>query len=130
MIHLDTNTVIAFLNGDQVVASKLHAAVPDVAMSALVLAELLFGAAESSRPDENVQKISQLRNIIAIAPFDTSAATAYAYLKSDLRRKGRPTGEIDALIAATCISCNATLVTHNTRHFENVARLRLDDWIA
>ena len=129
MIHLDTNTVIAFLNGDQGVASKLRAAIPDVAISALVLAELCYGAAKSTRRDENFNRISQLTEIVGVAPFDASCATAYGKLKLELRQQGTPTGEVDALIAVTCIACNATLVTHNTRHFDNMTGLRLDDWL-
>ena len=47
MRHLDTNTVIAYLNGNQVVAARLKLYVPDIAASTLVLAELLYGALAS-----------------------------------------------------------------------------------
>lgn len=130
MIHLDTNIVIAFLNGDQRIAAKLHSAIPDVAISSLVLAELLYGAARSGRPEDNSSKIAQLRQLISVVPFDIAAATAFAKLKLDLRKRGKPTGEVDALIAATCLACNATLVTHNSRHFEHIGGLSLDDWLA
>ncbi len=44
MHHLDTNIIIAYLNGNQKVAERLKAHLPELAMSSLVLAELRYGA--------------------------------------------------------------------------------------
>ena len=51
-----------------------------------------------------------------------------ARLYADLRRTGRIVGDADILIAAFCIVNNYTLVTHNTRHFEGIDGLRIEDW--
>ena len=47
----------------------------------------------------------------------------------ELRRKGKPTGEIDALIAAVVRSRLDTIVTNNIRHFQNIEGLRLENWL-
>jgi len=57
-----------------------------------------------------------------------ASADAYSQIRVALRQKGRPTGEIDALIAAVALANNAVLVTHNTKHFENIEGLNLEDW--
>jgi predicted nucleic acid-binding protein len=50
-----------------------------------------------------------------------------------LVREGHPlscTFDMDVLIAAFCKTYDLTLVTNNTKHFENIAGLRLADWSA
>jgi len=37
--------------------------------------------------------------------------------------------DADILIAAFCIENNCTLVTNNTKDFENIERLNLVDWV-
>jgi tRNA(fMet)-specific endonuclease VapC len=37
--------------------------------------------------------------------------------------------QVDLLLAATAIAHNLTLVTHNTRDFEKIPGLRLEDWL-
>jgi len=130
MIQLDTDTVVAFLNGNAWVGARLRQSVPDVRISAIVLAELLYGARASARPEQNLEKVSQFLAIAPPVPFDEACADGYANLRSALRRLGKPTGEIDALIAASALAHAATLVTHNVRHFESIPGLKLADWVA
>jgi tRNA(fMet)-specific endonuclease VapC len=42
---------------------------------------------------------------------------------------GKPTGEIDAMIAAVARSRGDIVVTDNTRHFENIPGLELENWL-
>ena len=53
------------------------------------------------------------------------AVTIYA----DLRKANYAVGDADILIAAFCIAENCTLVTNNTKDFENIDGLQLDDWV-
>jgi len=46
------------------------------------------------------------------------------------RRGATPIGEIDTQIAAHAVAEGLTLVTHNTRHFDQVPGLRIEDWVA
>ena len=65
---------------------------------------------------------------IQIMPFDDLAAQIYGVLKTELQKKGTPIGPMDTLIAAHAKSLDLILVTNNTREFERVADLRLEDW--
>ncbi|MDR3311719.1 MAG: PIN domain-containing protein, partial [Spirochaetaceae bacterium] len=47
-----------------------------------------------------------------------------------LKSKGRICDDMDILIAAFCQTYGLTLVTNNTRHFENISGLSLADWSA
>ena len=49
-------------------------------------------------------------------------------VKSKLRKLGKPTGETDALIAATAMAYKALLVSGNKRHFENIEGLKIESW--
>jgi len=129
MHHLDTNIVIAYLNGNQDVAAQLKARIPDVEISSIVFAELLYGARLSARSARNLDKLEALAQLIGVAPFDRASADAYAALRMTFRAKGRPTGEVDALIAAVALARQAVFVTNNTRHFEHIDGLQIEDWL-
>ena len=73
--------------------------------------------------------INDFLKVISVANFDAASADAYGLIRLRLRQKGRPTGEVDALIAAVAIANSATLVTHNTGHFEHIEQLRIADWL-
>ncbi len=45
-----------------------------------------------------------------------------------LARAGAPIGPYDLMIAATAVSHNLTLVTHNTQEFSRVVGLKFEDW--
>jgi predicted nucleic acid-binding protein len=49
-------------------------------------------------------------------------------IHSALKTKGRICDDMDILIAAFCQTYGLTLVTNNTRHFENISGLALSDW--
>jgi predicted nucleic acid-binding protein len=55
MILLDTNVVIAFLNGNKAVADRISDNVDKIALSALVVAELNYGAKASQNALRNVE---------------------------------------------------------------------------
>ena len=53
--------------------------------------------------------------------LDTSVIIAFFKL-------GKPTGEMDALIAATAMAHKAVLITGNRKHFENIEGLKVEVW--
>ena len=129
MILLDTNIVVAYLNGHADIAQRMAADLSDIALPSLVAAELYYGACASIRAEENLTNLDRLCTVLPIVNFDLAAARQFGALKTDLRKRGRPTGETDAWIAAMALAHSATLVTHNTRDFQHIPGLRLDDWL-
>ncbi|MFQ5772699.1 MAG: type II toxin-antitoxin system VapC family toxin [bacterium] len=61
-------------------------------------------------------------------PFDLECAKSFGSIKSKLRSIGKPTGEVDALIAATAIAHKAVLVTANKKHYEKIDGLKVEVW--
>jgi tRNA(fMet)-specific endonuclease VapC len=130
MILLDTNVVIAFFNGNQEVLKRIQAEIGRIALSTLVVAELDYGAKASQKAKENIEKLHRFVDIVQVVPFDLECAKIFGTIKSKLRKLGKPTGETDALIAATAMFHKALLVTGNRKHFENIDGLKVESWLA
>ena len=128
MILLDTNVAIAFFNGNKTVLQRIYADVDRIALSSLVVAELDYGAKASQKAKENLEKLHRFVDIVQVVSFDIECAKIFGTIKSKLRKLGKPTGEMDALIAATAMAHKAVLVTGNRKHFENIEGLKVEIW--
>lgn len=133
MICLDTNIVIAILNRYPVIAQEhlakaLYAGV-DIAISAVVLFELQYGAARGGRPDSNRERIDLfLAGPIGVLPFDAADAAEAAAVRHTLSIAGTPIGPYDTLIAGQARRRSALLATANRREFDRVPGLQCADW--
>ena len=127
---LDTNACIRILNGSSPgVVERLEMLDPaDVAMSAIVRAELIYGARKSAHIAENLRLVDAFFEPFVCLPFDSRTADVYGGIRADLERGGRPIGPNDLLIAATALSHDLILVTHNLSEFERVPGLSIEDW--
>ena len=128
MILLDTNVVVAFLNGDNLILKNIKDEINRIALSSLVVAELDYGAKVSRRAKENLERLYRFIDVVQVVPFDIECAKIFGTIKSKLRSIGKPTGEVDALIAATSMAYKATLATANRKHFENIEGLKIEVW--
>jgi tRNA(fMet)-specific endonuclease VapC len=125
---LDTDTVSFALRGLGRVAERLRDHRPsEIAVSAVTVAELRYGAARRRSRRLN-QRLDTFLEAIAVRPFDRPSADRYGKLAADLASRGEPIGMADAMIAAHALELGTVLVTHNTRHFERIAGLNLQDW--
>jgi tRNA(fMet)-specific endonuclease VapC len=127
---LDTNTIIRYLNGRAPnVRTKLQATpLTDLAVSAITVAELRFGAAKSTDPTKALAAQDTLLSVIATIPFERAAADAYGPIRAHLERQGTPIGANDLLIAATALAYQLMVVTHNVNEFSRVSGLVVEDW--
>lgn len=130
MYLLDTNVCIRFINGrSQTLRENFRTHKrSQMRVSIISKAELYYGSAKSITPDLSRQKQQLFLNGIKTLLFDEAAALAYADIRADLERRGQVIGELDMMIAATALSKDLTLVTHNIREFSRVSALRLIDW--
>jgi len=64
-----------------------------------------------------------------IIEVDLSIALEYGRLRGSLLDAGTPMPDIAAVLAATALHLNLTLVTHNNADFSSVPNLRLIDWM-
>lgn len=127
---LDTNAVIAVLNdATSRAATRLRSERPaDVAVSAVVLHELFYGAFRSARVDRNLARVDRLR--FAVLEFGQEDAREAAEVRAFLAGQGKPIGPFDVLIAGQARARGLVLVTRNAGEFERVPGLRIEDWEA
>ena len=132
MYLLDTNACIRILNrtSERLVERLAQQAPVHIKLSAVVKAELLYGARRSERVDENLRLLTRFFAPFGTVPFDDPAAEHYGMIRAELARAGKPIGANDLLIAATARAHDLTLVTHNTQEFGRVHGLRIEDWEA
>lgn len=129
MYLLDTNICIALLNDNRQAVAQFNRVFPQCYTSTIVLAELYKGVYSSQRMQNNIDNLAELTKLLLVEPFNVAAAEEFGKIQGELKQIGRPTGEVDALIAAVARSRQDILVTHNIRDFENIANLHLENWL-
>ena len=127
---LDTNACIGIINNKPITLRQklLQIAVEDVAISQIVLYELEYGVCRSQHQQCNRDNLNQFLKYIQVLDWSTEQSQEAALVRCELMQLGQPIGHYDTLIAAHARSLKATLVTHNTREFEKVQGLLLQDW--
>ncbi|PIX03602.1 MAG: VapC toxin family PIN domain ribonuclease [Gallionellales bacterium CG_4_8_14_3_um_filter_54_18] len=126
---LDTNICIYVINSRPAIVLERFRLerLGDIAISSVTAAELAFGVAKSGSV-RNRQALEMFLSTLEILPFDESAIWHYADIRADLERRGQPIGTLDTMIAAHALTTNTILVTNNTREFERIPRLRVENW--
>lgn len=123
---LDTNVIIAFLGGDNEIGSKIKES-EKLFASVIVLGELLYGVANSSKPKENAEKVFEFMKFCEILEITKETSKRYAEVKTNLRRKGKPIPENDIWIASSALE-HGLIVATQDEHFMEVDFLKVEKW--
>ncbi|URK18303.1 tRNA(fMet)-specific endonuclease VapC [Thalassospira sp. GO-4] len=127
---LDTNICIYVIkNRPASCREKFRTHSGAMAISSVTLAELIYGAMKSAKPESNLRTIEEFAARLSVLDFDTDAAGHYGDIRSTLEREGNVIGPYDMMIAGHARSHGLILVTNNTREFERVDGLRLENWV-
>jgi tRNA(fMet)-specific endonuclease VapC len=128
---LDTNLCIRVLRDrPRALRPRFNAEADGLAISTVVLTELLYGAEKSARPVENRQEVLRFAARLEVLPFDDRAAAHAAEIRAVLERRGQMIGSYDVLIAGHARSCGLVVITGNLGEFQRVEGLRSEDWLA
>lgn len=110
-------------------ARKQKNAGDEIALSAITVAELEFGAWCSGNYPAELDAIRRAIIPLVHLPFDAdSCATRYGEIRYKLECTGKPIGSFDMLIAAHALALGAILVTNNMAQFARVPELQCEDW--
>lgn len=130
---LDTNICI-FLLGRKKIAyfdklDKLQTKMRGkIAISAIVLAELQYGIANSQHKLQNQNSLSTLLTNLDVLPYTDKSAYYYGGIRAELKKKGCVIGSNDLFIASHAVAEDATLITNNTKEFQRIKDLKILHW--
>jgi len=131
MVCLDSDILIALLNGDKDAVSKVNnfesLNVP-LKTTYPNLCELFKGAYKSSRAEEGVAAVERMTKSIRVVGFSTNSCKTFGFLVNDMRKKGQSIGEMDIMIASLVLSKGEVLVTRNVKHFSRIPNLKIEKW--
>lgn len=112
MVLIDTDVLIDYLREREEAVSFLNNIVDEIAISAITVAELYAGVREGTERE----KLDTFIKAFEIVLVDGEIAVQGGLYRRDFFRS-HGVGLADTLIAASAVSCGATLVTLNKKHF-------------
>lgn len=129
---LDTNICIYVIKEkpESVIRKFLKNNPEEMCISSITYAELLYGVEKSKAIQKNRIALSLFLSPIKILEFNDYTAQEYGQIRADLEQKGMPIGSMDMLIAGHAKAEDLILVTNNTKEFQRVAGLKLENWAA
>jgi tRNA(fMet)-specific endonuclease VapC len=101
----------------------------DVAISTITLFELQHGIEKSQYRQRSEDALTKFLLPLNLIKLDRSSAVKAAAIRAQLEKKGIPIGPYDLLIAGLARSLDMILVTNNTKEFERIDGLHLENWI-
>jgi len=126
---LDTNICIHFFRGTFNLIDKFESiGLNSCAISEITLAELVFGAENSSNSKKNHKLIENFSNQVAIIPIFNSIYK-YAKEKTRLRKAGIMISDFDLLIGCTAVENDLIMVTENIKEFNRINGVKLENWV-
>lgn len=127
---LDTNIVIYVIkHKPPQVRSKFNTVATQLCVSSITVAELIYGAENSQFPNKNLQTVENFLSRLVILDYTQDAAIQYGQIKASLKKTGQLISDNDLHIAAHARSKGLILVTNNTKEFERVPALQLENWV-
>lgn len=126
---LDTNICSYILRRRPVEMIERFATLDTTALwlSAIVAAELRFGAAKLGTPRFSAAVEAWLAGF-DVRPWPLDATHHYAQIRAALERSGKPIGGMDLMIAAHAMAEDSVVVTNNAREFHRVPGLAVEEW--
>ena len=128
---LDTNICIYIIkNKPQSVKERFREfEIGELCISTITVSELMYGAYKSEHTEKNLKAIESFLLPFEIVDYDFRASMEYGKIRAYLEKKGKVIGNMDMQIAGHAFALDLVLVTNNTKEFERVEGLALDNWV-
>ena len=124
---LDTCAVSDYLRGLDSVVQRIQKVRPsDVAISAVTVMELRYGATRRQSP-KLTASVDAFLSGISILTFDAEAAERAGVVRAKMETQGLSIALADCQIAGTALAYDLTLVTHD-KDLMRVPDLKVVDW--
>ena len=127
---LDSDTLSYLLRDDDHVYARYEEALDSgdyCVIPLIVYYEVRRGliANDARRKMRSFERFCKSLDIVDLGVHDMDVA---ADIYANRKKAGRPMGDSDLLIAASCIARGYKLVTNNTTHFNELSNLQLVNW--
>jgi len=129
MILLDTDTCVEIIRGNLSVINKRANTNERAGLSFMTVGELYYGAEKSRSPQKNRRVVAEFILSVDVINSDMQIMQKFGEIKAAMILNGTPLADADLLIAATALSRCKKLITGNTRHFEKIDNLVIENWI-
>jgi len=98
--------------------------------SSINIGEIHYGANRSSRKEQIIEAFEErVFPSVRIVGFDETSGKLFGKLKAALEKEGIACSEPDLRIASIAIQHDFVLITGNTKHFEKISGLSIENWI-
>ena len=97
-------------------------------ISVITYGELMYGAKKSQNVIKNSAIVHKISQIYSMKEISKTTMDIFADLKTNLSSKGKTIADMDLLIASTALENNLILVTNNTKHFQEIPALKIENW--
>lgn len=126
---VDTNICSSYLKGEKSVWSKFMQHSGGLAISVITAGELWTWVSRGAASQRSKDSITAFIGGVEVVELDLKIAIRFGELRGQLMDSGTPMPDMDGLIAATALSEDLTLVTHNVTDFKAVPGLRIENWL-
>jgi tRNA(fMet)-specific endonuclease VapC len=128
MIDTDISAYIMKRSHDAVLRRLQKVPVGDACISVITKAELMLGVEMSPRRQQDQTALDLYLRHLEVLDYPAEAALHYGQIRADLKQRGTMMSANDLFIAAHARCLGLTLVTNNTREFEHVQDLDIENW--
>lgn len=127
---LDTCVISDFIKGEAGTLKKFKMTAPsELNISTVTVMELRYGLAlKPERAKTLTPIIQEILENISVLDFNQASAEFAGKTRAALKQSGSLIGSYDVLLAGAALSQNLILVTANTKEFQRVSGLRLENW--
>lgn len=127
---LDTDTCSAHLKRPSGLMHRFVQHSGGLYIPTIVLGELYAWAYHRQNPISIIQRIeNDLLPDVRVLVFDSDCAKEFGRVRGLLLQQGISVSNMDLLIASVALVHNLTMVTHNSKDYQNIPGLPLDDWL-
>ena len=123
---VDSDILIYFLKGKKE-AIEILTSIPaqNLYTSRINYTELIYGAYNSARIDENLKIIEPFLDNFKVLEYSKSSSLIFAKEKARLKKSGNIIADMDLMIASIAIDNDCILITNNKKHFQRIKNLSL-----
>lgn len=122
---LDTNILVAYLEGEHQVVETFKQLEKECHISVVSVSELMFGAYKSKSWMKNLERYADFLSGLSILAVNTDIAETNGLVKTVLKEQGITLTDNDLWIASTAIYYRLTLVTRD-QDFQRIKNFQLN----